>query len=104
MISIILIDFITNIGGIILILQGRQWEESGEYQRAVECYLKIDALATRFLLLLFLLSLLNAISRLMHWQPGCSCCCCFVVVVIIVFVGVECYLKIDGVATRLLLL
>ena len=28
-------------------LQGRQWEESGEYQRAVECYLKIDALATR---------------------------------------------------------
>ena len=48
MISIILIDFITNIGGIILILQGRQWEESGEYQRAVECYLKIDALATRF--------------------------------------------------------
>ena len=28
-------------------MQGRQWEESGEYQRAVECYLKIDALATR---------------------------------------------------------
>ena len=30
-----------------VLLQGRQWEESGEYQRAVECYLKIDALATR---------------------------------------------------------
>ena len=35
-----------------LVLQGRQWEESGEYQRAVECYLKIDALATRLVLLL----------------------------------------------------
>ena len=30
-----------------LLGQGRQWEESGEYQRAVESYLKVDALATR---------------------------------------------------------
>ena len=48
-------------------LQGRQWEESGEYQRAVECYLKIDALATR----LFLFFLLSA----------------FVVVVVVVLLG-----------------
>ena len=39
-------------------LQGRQWEESGEYQRAVECYLKIDALATRLVLLLLLSDIL----------------------------------------------
>ena len=27
--------------------QGRKWEESGEYQRAVECYLKVDTQVTR---------------------------------------------------------
>ena len=30
-----------------LLSQGMKWEESGEYQRAVECYLKVDATATR---------------------------------------------------------
>ena len=30
-----------------LLSQGRKWEESGEYQRALECYLKIDSTSTR---------------------------------------------------------
>ena len=30
-----------------LLAQGRQWEESGDYVRAVECYLKIDRSATK---------------------------------------------------------
>ena len=30
-----------------LLGQGRKWEESGEYQRAVDCYLKIDSTVTR---------------------------------------------------------
>ena len=30
-----------------LLAQGRQWEQSGDYVRAVECYLKIDKAATR---------------------------------------------------------
>ena len=30
-----------------LLAQGRQWEESGDYVRAVECYLKVDKSSTR---------------------------------------------------------
>ena len=30
-----------------LLGQGRQWEEAGEYQRAIETYLKVDSTNTR---------------------------------------------------------